>query len=143
MGRRHHAHIHGLRGDPPDRLDLPFLEHAEQLHLHVGRHIADLIEKQRAAVGKLKAPEPIRQGPGKGALAMAEEFAFEKIGGDSAAVHRYEGRIGATALGMHEAGDHFLARAAFPADEERGRGLGHLSDERAQPLHSGGGADQG
>jgi hypothetical protein len=44
---------------------------------------------------------------------------------------------------MHEAGDHFLARAAFPPDEKRGGGLRHLSDERAQPLHGGGGANQG
>ena len=34
-----------------DRLHLLLLEHAQKLHLQMQRHLADLIEKDRAAVG--------------------------------------------------------------------------------------------
>jgi hypothetical protein len=41
-----------------DALKLSFLQDAQQLRLKVQRQLADLIEKQRAAVGQLKASDP-------------------------------------------------------------------------------------
>ena len=35
-------------------LELPLLQHAQQLHLHVRRQVADLVEEDRAAVGELE-----------------------------------------------------------------------------------------
>ena len=37
-----------------DPFDLAFLEHAQELGLHVRRHVADLVEEERAAVGLLE-----------------------------------------------------------------------------------------
>ena len=53
--RRHHnAHIHRDRLAAADALHLALLQHAQQLGLHRQRHIADLIEKQRAAMRLLE-----------------------------------------------------------------------------------------
>ena len=40
---------------PPDARELAVLEHAQQLGLHGRRHVADLVEEERAAVGLLEA----------------------------------------------------------------------------------------
>ena len=39
---------------PPTRMNLPVLEEAQELRLHGERHLADLVEEQRAAVGGLE-----------------------------------------------------------------------------------------
>ena len=40
---------------PPEPLELVLLEHAQDLGLRAGAHVADLVEEQRAAVGLLEA----------------------------------------------------------------------------------------
>ena len=35
----------------PDGVDFAFLQHAQQLHLHIERQFADFIQKQRAVIG--------------------------------------------------------------------------------------------
>ena len=37
-----------------DAAHLAFLQHPQQFHLHGRRYIADLVEEQRAAVGRLE-----------------------------------------------------------------------------------------
>ena len=37
-----------------DALHRALLEHAQQFHLHLGRHVADLVEEQGAAIGLLE-----------------------------------------------------------------------------------------
>ena len=39
-----------------DAVELAVGEHAQQARLQVGRHVADLVEEQRAALGLLEAP---------------------------------------------------------------------------------------
>ena len=46
-----------------DALDLAVLEHAQQLHLHAERQLADLVEEDRAAVGRLEEPLRSRSAP--------------------------------------------------------------------------------
>ena len=43
-----------------DAVELAVGEHAQQARLQVGRHVADLVEEQRAAVGLLEAAAPRR-----------------------------------------------------------------------------------
>ena len=47
------------RLDAADTLERPLLEHAQQLHLHVEGHVADLVEKQSAAVGELEPADAV------------------------------------------------------------------------------------
>ncbi len=43
------AHVHGDRIGRADGTNHVFLENAQQLHLQTRRHVADLVEHQRAA----------------------------------------------------------------------------------------------
>ena len=44
----------GIASVAADRADVVLLQHAQQLHLQAHRHVADLVEQQRAAVGGLE-----------------------------------------------------------------------------------------
>ena len=50
------AHVRLQRRVAADAVVLAVGEHAQQAHLQVGRHVADLVEEQRAAFGLLEAP---------------------------------------------------------------------------------------
>ena len=55
MARDHpDVHVDGL--GPAHALELTFLEHAQELDLHRGGDIADLVEEERAAIGQLEPP---------------------------------------------------------------------------------------
>ena len=43
------------------------------------RHVADLVQEQRAAVGVLEPPDAISIGAGEGPLHVAEELAFKDV----------------------------------------------------------------
>ncbi len=73
-----------------DALDLTFFKHAKQFHLHIGRHVADFVEKDGAAVRRLESALAGLQRAGEGALLVAEKFGFEKFAGDRATVHSDE-----------------------------------------------------
>jgi hypothetical protein len=81
---------------PPTRCTDPLFEHAQQLYLHVGRHVADLVEEERAAMGVLEAAALLVDGAGERALFMAEQLGFEQIARDRAAI---DGDIGAAPRG--------------------------------------------
>ena len=101
MRRRYHPDVDGLRGRAPDGLNLPLLKDPKQLDLHVGRHIANLIQEQGAAMGQLKAPKAICKRPRKGPLSMTKKLALEEVSGNRAAVNGNEGRIGPSTLCMN------------------------------------------
>ena len=61
---------------PTDALHLRALEHAQELGLQRQRQLADLVEEQRAAVGRLEvAPACAAIGAGERALLVAEQLA--------------------------------------------------------------------
>ena len=49
VGRRQDAHVDLDEHVAADRLDLALLDHAQELVLHLGRDVADLVEEERAA----------------------------------------------------------------------------------------------
>ena len=55
---RNDAHVDLLGARRSDALELPFLQHAQELDLDVRRQIADLVEEDRAAVRQLEAALP-------------------------------------------------------------------------------------
>ena len=61
MRGRDDADVHFLRLRGAEPLERAFLQHAQELGLQVEREIADLVEKQRAAVGQLEATLPRRR----------------------------------------------------------------------------------
>ena len=56
--RRDDAHIRLLRRVAADAVVLAIGQHAQQAHLQIGRHVADLVQEQRPALGLLEAPAP-------------------------------------------------------------------------------------
>src|SRR5881397_1727154 len=73
----------GVDGDRPlaaDPFELAFLKQPQQLGLHRRRHVADLVEKEGAAVRLLELAEVARGGSGEGALFMTEELGLDQLG---------------------------------------------------------------
>ena len=67
---------------PPTRRVLALLQNAQQPRLRFQRHVADLVEKQRSAVGLLEASRRSRLGTGEGALLVAEQLALDQLARD-------------------------------------------------------------
>ncbi len=80
-----------------DALDHALLQEAQQLGLQRQRHVADLVEKQRAAVGELELAGRLPHRAGEGALLVAEQLALEQRFRDGRAVDRDERLAGAAA----------------------------------------------
>jgi hypothetical protein len=76
---------------PPTRSNSLLLERAQQLHLHLDRDLADLVEEERALVGELEAPGLAADRAGEGALLVAEELALDEVRGMAAQFTRMKG----------------------------------------------------
>ena len=74
VGGRDDAHIHLDRRMPAHTVELAVSQHAQQASLGIGRHVADLIEEQRAAVRLFKASATQVGCPGERAFFMAEQL---------------------------------------------------------------------
>src|SRR3546814_2376869 len=55
VGGRNDADVDGLHLAAADADDRPLFEHAEQFDLHVETHVADFVEKERAALADRKS----------------------------------------------------------------------------------------
>jgi len=64
-----------------ERAGVALLQHAQQLGLQLVRHLADLVEQQRAAAGLLESPLPLAIGAGEGAPLVAESSLSTKFAG--------------------------------------------------------------
>ncbi len=59
--------------------DLAGFEHPEQLDLDRRRHVADLVQEKRAAVGVLEPADAVSVGAGERPLHVAEELALQDV----------------------------------------------------------------
>ena len=91
IGRRDDAYVQADRLVTADALDSAFFQKAQQEGLQIHRHVADLVEKQRAPVGGLDAADAPLHGVGKGSLLVAEQFGRDQRGRNARAVNVYEG----------------------------------------------------
>ena len=66
------------------------MQRAQQPGLSLKRHVADLVQKQCAAIGLLKLPCVARHGSGEGALFVPEQLAFDQFGRNRGSIDRYE-----------------------------------------------------
>jgi hypothetical protein len=100
VGGGDHAHVGADRLLAADAVEVAVGEHAKQPRLQLGRHVADLVEEQRAAVGLLEAAAALGGSPGEGAALVAEELGFEQVARDGRGVDGDEGRVAAWAVAM-------------------------------------------
>src|SRR5690606_33495580 len=108
--------------------------HAQHLGLRGRRHVADLVEDQRAAVGLLELARAILGGAGERALHVAEELALDQLRGTRRAVHLDQRLLAARRALVQRRRDELLARAVLAGDQHarrRRRAAGDLLDQRA------------
>ena len=75
---------------PPTGAHLAVLQDAQKLGLHRQRHLADLVEEERAAVGDVEEARARRRRPGERAAHVAEERGLEERLGHARAVLAHE-----------------------------------------------------
>ena len=99
------------------------LEDAQQLHLQVGAHVADLVEEDACpSSASEKRPSRLADRVREGAPDVAEELGFEQLLGNRAAVHGDEHALRAAAVVVDRARDQLLAGAALARDQHRAVG---------------------
>src|SRR5262249_38625577 len=128
-------------GGPADALDLLLLEDAEELWLEVDRELADLVEEQRAAVGRLERADASGVCAGEGAFLVTEELAFQEVAWDCGAVHDDEGTVATSALRVERLGEDLFARTGLALEEDGRVTLGGALERAEGASHREGAAD--
>src|SRR5439155_7459059 len=108
VGRGDHPHVDLDRDVAADALELLLLERAEKLRLRLERHVADLVEEERAAVGGLELPLAPRDGAREGAALVPEELALDQLLAERGAVHLDERLRAAGAAVVERVRDQLL-----------------------------------
>ncbi|MCY1517880.1 hypothetical protein D9M68_525830 [compost metagenome] len=133
---RHHGKVHALRRLRAQRQHLAFGQHAQQPRLQRHRHVADLVEKQRAAVGLRDQPfHALGAAACEAAGRVAEELALDQRIGNGRAVHRHEGQRRAPARAVQRARQHLLAAAGLALDQHMDAAVHQAARLRDQLLH--------
>src|SRR5262249_28923338 len=122
------AHIDAEWLRVADAANLAGFKESKQVELDVLVELADFIEEQRPAVRDLEQSLVIALGAGERALAMAEQFAFDEVLGQRAAVDGDEWLIAPLALFEDRARRELLAGAGFAEDHARRIGRGNRRD---------------
>ncbi len=131
------AHVDGQIARAPQPAERHLLEDAQQLRLRRHRHLADLVEEQRPAVGLLEQPALLRLRVGERAALVAEQLALQKILGDGRAVDLDERAVAPPRRAPRDqVRDQLLARAGLALDQDGRVGrLGDLVDHADHLLH--------
>ena len=137
IGGREHADVHGDRPLAAHPLDLPLLEHAQELGLQLEAQRADLVQEDRPAVRQLEPAEPSRVGAREGAALVAEQLRLHERLRDGRDVDGDERRVLALAPAVDRARHQLLARAALAGDEHGGGRRRDLRDQLVEARHLG------
>ena len=120
-----------------DALERLLLEEPQQLRLQARHHLADLVEKDRAAVGRLEQPALLPIGAGERAALVAEQLALEQRFRQRRAGDVHERLRRAAAVVVNHLGGQILAGAALARQQHRRRRA--RRDLLEQRLHRGDG----
>ena len=110
VGRRNDANIDLDRCLATDAIELALGQHPQQTRLQRRRHVADFIEKQRAAIGLFETPDAARVGARERASLVAKQLRLEQVGRDRRSVQCDERLACPRAVLMQRARDELLAR---------------------------------
>src|SRR6266496_6056463 len=98
-------------------LKFAFLENSQKLRLQVPRHLANFVEKQRAAVRQFELSCFGCIGASESALGMSEQFALEQVLRYGRTVHRDKWFATSAAGFVNKLRQQLLAGAAFGFDQ--------------------------
>jgi len=133
VGGSHHAHVAVTDFRAADRAVFAGLQNPQQFHLQRLGHLADFVEKNRAAAGGLKPADFVPDRAGKRAPDVAKQLGFQQILRQCATVDRHERLVLAPAVAMQRACHELFAGAAFTLDQNRRVRVGDLHDELQNP----------
>ena len=136
------AHVHRFFAVAADGAHGALLDGAQQFDLHGQRQVGDFVKEQGAAVRGDKEAVLVLVGAGERAFFVAEEFAFDEVFRDGAAVHRDKGALTAVALVVDGARGDFFPRPGFAVDEDGRLRARDFADHRPHFLHDFGIADE-
>ena len=141
VGGAHHPDINGNRFYRTYPVDHSFLQEAKQFGLQCHRHIANLVEKQGAAVGALNLAFLGLGRAGKGAFLEPEQFALQQVFRNGGAVDGRKGFVGAMAQVVQGPGQEFLAGTGFAGNQGGDIGRCNFFDRAANHQHFGAGGN--
>ncbi|EWS64721.1 hypothetical protein Y695_02031 [Hydrogenophaga sp. T4] len=131
-----HTHVGTHRAVAAHAVEMAVGEHAQQARLQVKRHVTDFVEKQRAAIGLLKAAAAHGLCTGEGPALVSEEFGLQQVFGDCRGVDRDKGARTRRVF-VERARDQLLARARLAGDQHRHLALAQAPDGAEHVLHGG------
>ena len=137
MRGRDDAHVGAALLAAAHALERALLEHAQQLHLHVEAHVADLVQEQRAAVGELEAADARGQRARESALLVAEQLALEQLARNRAAVDGHERPPRARRKIVNAPCDELLAATGLAANQYRAVVTRDLPHQLVEPVDGG------
>ena len=111
------AHVDARGRDEPTRSNSPVCSTRRSFACWRERHVRDLVEEERAAVGELEAADAVGLRVGERALHVAEQLALEHALGEPARVDGDERPRRARRRGVQPARDELLAGAVLAGDE--------------------------
>ena len=142
VGRSDDADVDLDRLLPADPVELALGQHAQQARLQRRRHVADLIEKQRAAICLFEPSHPPGIGTGERAFLVPEQFRFEQFGRDSRGIERNKRLVGSRTVFVQSPRDELLAGAGLTGDQNSHARACQPPDGPKHLLHGGRLADQ-
>src|SRR6266850_4807356 len=86
VGRRQYAHVDPHLAAPSHAHELPFFQDTQEFGLREQIHVADLVEEDRTAVGKLEFPLLSPDRPGERPPLVPEQLALDEIDRDGRTV---------------------------------------------------------
>ena len=125
VGGRHQAHVDLDLALPAQSHQRALLQRAQQLGLHGQRQLANLVQKDGAAVGLLKPARTGCAGAGECAFFIAKQLRLEQRIRNGRAVDLDEGPVAPPAGQVHGACEQLLARARLAQQQHGGLGLRH------------------
>ena len=133
--RRDDPHVDLDRLGAADRRERALLQHAQELDLQRGGHVADLVEEERAAVGDLEQARLILHRAGERAADVTEQRALEQVVVERGAVLHDERLLRARPVIVDRARDQLLAGAALAVDEHGRLALDDLREQLDDVAH--------
>ena len=118
-----------------DSPNLTRLQEPQQLHLHRPIQLAQLVQKQRAAVSHLKQPRSRLIGSGERTLAMTKKLALDQMLGQGPAIDRHERHVRPITQFVHPPGNQFLTRARLAQYQHAGIGRSHPLNQGRHLTH--------
>ncbi len=135
MGCRHDPDVDGDRLSAADTFDHPLLQESKELDLRSQGHVANFIEKQRAALRHFDLSDGGLDRSGESASFMAEELRLQKGFGYRRAIYRDKAALRTGALRVDRFRQKFLSSPGGAQQHDGGLGIRHLLDRSNHGHH--------